>query len=477
VGKTTAIRELSRMLANEAPRRVVIVDTSNEIGGDGDVPHPGIGRARRMQVPIPEAQHRVMIEAVENHMPEVVVIDEIGTAAEALAARTIAQRGVQLVATAHGNELENVMKNPSLADLVGGIAAVTLGDDEARRRAVRKTVLERQGPPTFDVAVEMASRHQWRVHLDVGWAVDRLLLGEQAEAEVRERGADGRVWTWPEDASTDWDEDEFGGEEEEGPRPRDVVTQPFPEAALKAARGGMAPPGPGRNAKTDALRIYLFGLEEDQVGSIAGAIGLGSAVAVTRKLADADAVLGLRARLKGSAWVKESARAAGVPIFSVRSAELASLVKALRTVTGLDPSAGGTFAPDSSSPFGADPKVSSSRTLRAETAIAVASAVVGGSTQEEKEALEEARAAIENIVIPRGQPAELSAPRSASALEAQAELVRSRRLRCEVVGVAPARRLRILPKGWKEGGKKEEEEEEEAGEPMVTAAGAGKEFW
>jgi stage III sporulation protein AA len=153
VGKTTLLREVARVLSDEFGKRVVIVDTSNEIAGDGDIPHPSIGRARRMQVPSPSVQHAVMIEAVENHMPEVIVIDEIGTELEAMAARTIAERGVQLVGTAHGTALENLMLNPTLSDLIGGIQTVTLGDEEARRRGTQKSVLERKAPPTFDMMV------------------------------------------------------------------------------------------------------------------------------------------------------------------------------------------------------------------------------------------------------------------------------------------------------------------------------------
>lgn len=167
VGKTTLLREAARVLADELHKRVVIVDTSNEIAGDGDIPHPGIGAARRMQVPVPALQHAVMIEAVENHMPEVVVIDEIGTEAEALAARTIAERGVQLIATAHGNTLDNLLQNPTLCDLVGGIQAVTLSDEEARRRGTQKTVLERKAPPTFDVLIEIQDKDRLAVHRDV----------------------------------------------------------------------------------------------------------------------------------------------------------------------------------------------------------------------------------------------------------------------------------------------------------------------
>ena len=172
VGKTTLLREAARVLADELGKRVVVVDTSNEIAGDGDIPHPGIGRARRLQVPAPTEQHATMIEAVENHMPEVVVIDEIGTQAEALAARTIAERGVQLIATAHGNALENLLANPTLCDLVGGIQAVTLSDEEARRRGTQKTVLERKAPPTFDVLVEILDRERFAVHRDVAEVVN-----------------------------------------------------------------------------------------------------------------------------------------------------------------------------------------------------------------------------------------------------------------------------------------------------------------
>jgi stage III sporulation protein SpoIIIAA len=193
VGKTTLLREVARVLADDFKQRVIIVDTSNEIAGDGDIPHPGIGRARRMQVPTPDRQHAVMIEAVENHMPEVIVIDEIGTELEAEAARTIAERGVQLVGTAHGNTLENLLLNPTLSDLVGGIQPVTLGDEEARRRGTQKTVLERKAPPTFDVLVEMQERQRVVVHRDVAETVDAVLRGQALAVEMRWRRPDGQV--------------------------------------------------------------------------------------------------------------------------------------------------------------------------------------------------------------------------------------------------------------------------------------------
>ncbi len=191
VGKTTMLREAARVLAEK--KRVVIVDTSNEIGGDGDIPHPAVGRARRMQVSQPSLQHEVMIEAVENHMPEVIIIDEIGRELEALAARTIAERGVQLIATAHGNTLDNLMLNPTLCDLIGGIESVTLSDEEARRRGTQKTVLERRAPPTFDVVVEIKSWGRVAVHPDVAKAVDGLLRNRPVPAEVRYRDEEGQI--------------------------------------------------------------------------------------------------------------------------------------------------------------------------------------------------------------------------------------------------------------------------------------------
>ena len=193
IGKTTILRETARVLADDAKKRVIVVDTSNEIAGDGDIPHPAIGHARRMQVPTPTLQHAVMIEAVENHMPEVIIIDEIGTSLEADAARTIAERGVQLVGTAHGNSLENLLMNPTLSDLIGGIQTVTLGDEEARRRHSQKSVLERKAPPTFDIVVEIQERYKVLVHPDCKLAVDSLLHGQKTQSEIRWLDQDGNV--------------------------------------------------------------------------------------------------------------------------------------------------------------------------------------------------------------------------------------------------------------------------------------------
>src|SRR5512146_2425221 len=193
VGKTTKLREMARGLADDFRKRVIVIDTSNEIAGDGDIPHPGIGDARRMQVPHPDRQHAVMIEAVENHMPEAIIVDEIGTEAEAAAARTIAERGVQLIGTAHGRSLENLLVNPTLSDLIGGVQTVTLSDEEARRRRTTKTVNERRAPPTFEILVEMVNRNEVRVHRDTAQAVDTILRGFLPRCESRRLADNGLI--------------------------------------------------------------------------------------------------------------------------------------------------------------------------------------------------------------------------------------------------------------------------------------------
>lgn len=283
VGKTTLLREAARVLADEAGKRVVIVDTSNEIAGDGDIPHPGIGQARRMQVPTPSGQHAVMIEAVENHMPEVIVIDEIGAEAEALAARTIAERGVQLIATAHGNTLENLIRNPTLADLVGGIQAVTLSDEEARRRRTRKTVLERKAPPTFDVLIEIQERDRLAVHHDVAQVVDGLLRGHGHGPELRVRKAEGGF--------------------EVVPPPVPILQEPhYPEA-----------PPPRRRQHH---RIFPYAVNR---GRLQKAIQNSRvAASVVDDLEQADVILTLKSQEKRQPKRLQEARARGMPFYSIR---------------------------------------------------------------------------------------------------------------------------------------------------------------
>ncbi len=270
VGKTTMLREAARILAES--KRVVIVDTSNEIGGDGDVPHPAVGRARRMQVSTPSLQHEVMIEAVENHNPEAIVIDEIGRELEAAAARTIAERGVQLIGTAHGNTLENLLLNPTLSDLVGGIESVTLSDEEARRRGTQKTVLERRSPPTFDVLIEIQTRDRLAVHQDVAAAVDALLRGYPLPPEIRSRDEAGEIHIEKSappvrpyvgrPGTQQGYRRQYNGVESEVARPQEAEITSTP-AGKESSRNGLP-----------TLRIYPYGVARNRLSQAARRLGV-----------------------------------------------------------------------------------------------------------------------------------------------------------------------------------------------------------
>jgi len=300
VGKTTMLREVARVLADK--KRVVIVDTSNEIGGDGDIPHPSIGKARRMQVKTPTMQHAVMIEAVENHMPEVIVIDEIGTELEAAAARTIAERGVQLVGTAHGNTLDNLMMNPTLADLIGGIQSVTLGDEEARRRRTRKSILERKAPPTFDVVVEIQDWERVAVRHDVAAAVDAILEGRFLPPEIRYRDEKGETHTeqMPAPALEE-------GFEYETPRAR--VTRHRP------------------------LNIYPYGISQHRLQQVAK--GLKVPIRIVDDLSDAEAVFTLKNYYRQQPHNITEAERKGIPVYVLRSNTTTQMETYLADIFGI----------------------------------------------------------------------------------------------------------------------------------------------
>jgi stage III sporulation protein SpoIIIAA len=309
VGKTTILRETARILAES--KRVVIVDTSNEIGGDGDVPHPAVGSARRMQVAQPSLQHEVMIEAVENHNPETIVIDEIGRELEAAAARTIAERGVQLIGTAHGNTLENLLLNPTLSDLVGGIESVTLSDEEARRRGTQKTVLERRSPPTFDVLIEIQSRDRLAVHTDVAAAVDSLLRDYPMPPEIRSR-LDGeiRIEKAPMPAAKPQG---FG---QQGYRRRDRAAGP--ERSSKGRRGaGREMYMNGDRRRLETVRIYPFGVARNRLHQAAKRLGV--PILVVNDLGEADVLVTLRSYYRKRQRPITDAERRNMPIYVLRS--------------------------------------------------------------------------------------------------------------------------------------------------------------
>jgi stage III sporulation protein SpoIIIAA len=300
VGKTTMLREVARVLADK--RRVVIVDTSNEIGGDGDIPHPSIGKARRMQVKTPAMQHAVMIEAVENHMPEVIIIDEIGNELDAAAARTIAERGVQLVATAHGNTLDNLMMNPTLADLVGGIQSVTLSDEEARRRRTRKSILERKAPPTFDVVVEIQDWDRVVVRHDVAEDVDSILDGRFLPPEIRYRDEEGETHI------------------EEMPVPGVEVEPEYAPSRETAMR-------------RRPLTVYPYGIGQHRLQQVAK--GLKVPLQVVDDLADAEAVFTLKNYYRKRPHNISEAERKGIPIYVLRSNTVAQMESCLADIFGI----------------------------------------------------------------------------------------------------------------------------------------------
>lgn len=343
VGKTTMLREVARVLADEFRKRVIVVDTSNEIAGDGNIPHPAIGHARRMQVPRVDQQADVMIEAVENHMPEVVVIDEIGTEREAAAARTIAERGVQLIGTAHGNALENLVLNPTLSDLIGGIHAVTLGDEEARKRGTQKTVLERKAPPTFDILVEIQEKDRFAIHHDVAAVVDDLLRGVEPRPEIRERSSEGKIEVvqtaapvTPVGTERPFLRPEPGrergrerGRDREG---RSLFVRETP-GGLSPEYAGEEAPKPGR-----IVKVFPYAVSKNRLVRIAGELRL--PIHVADEPEQADLILTLKGQYRKMPKRLRMAEEQGLPIYVIRSNTLAQMEAFLRELVespGMNP--------------------------------------------------------------------------------------------------------------------------------------------
>ena len=315
IGKTTLLRESARVLSTELKKRVIVVDTSNEIAGDGDIPHPGIGTSRRMQVPRPDLQHAVMIEAVENHTPEVIVIDEIGTEAEAQAARTIAERGVQLIATAHGNSLDNLLMNPTLSDLLGGIHSVTLGDEEARRRGTQKTVLERKAPPTFDTLVEIRTRDEFAVFHETAPVVDAFLRGRSIAPQVRVRKEGG-----------------FDVREQEPPALRASLPS-HPSRPSRSSREDREAPASDGSARK-SIRIYAYGISKDRLTRAINDLQVPASIARTPK--DADVVLTLKAQEKRQSRTLKDLEEEGLEISVLRSNTVSQMKSFLQQAFGLE---------------------------------------------------------------------------------------------------------------------------------------------
>lgn len=463
VGKTTLLRETARVLADSLRKRVVVVDTSNEIAGDGDIPHPAIGRARRMQVPRPSQQHAVMIEAVENHMPQVIVIDEIGTELEAQAARTIAERGVQLVGTAHGNTLENLMLNPTLSDLVGGIQSVTLSDEEARRRGTQKSVLERKAPPTFTVLVEIQDRDRVALHRDIGAAVDAILRGQPLSTEQRRRRDDGEVEiTFHEDPGQNTDNVRQymrrPGERpapvqqgSQGPR-RGNRTAPAAPAAPTPIRPAetVVPPGAsnfvppvdpltkGRGTPAKPIRLYPFGISRNRLEQAIGALGV--AATITRDLREADIVLTLKNYYRRRPQQLQEAESLGKQVYVMRS----------NTGTQMEATLAGIFAKPSDTaarqPTAAPPSVAPSDLVADEPDLDD-DELEGVTEDSVTNALYEAEVAA-GVVIESARTIELT-PQISYIRRLQHKVAERYNLLSRSRGKEPHRRVEIMPGGKK----------------------------
>nr|YP_009397051.1 hypothetical protein [Spyridia filamentosa]ARW66237.1 hypothetical protein [Spyridia filamentosa] len=353
VGKTTAIREIARVLADEMEKRVVIIDTSNEIAGDGDIPHPAIGRARRMQVARPELQHQVMIEAVENHMPQVIIIDEIGTELESLAARTIAERGVQLVGTAHGNSLENLIKNPILSDLLGGIQYVTLGDDEAKRRGSQKSVLERKASPAFQVAIEIHERNSWIIHEKVDQIVDLILQNSPVFLQHRRLNLDGSIFVDCKtstsanfsstnrfnDINLNWKNSKyldvsklsnfsnnFVNSSKKQMHSKLHIKNSFNDVVISEKKSQTFSKGP--------VIVYVYALNLDQIQAAITTFDL--PIVITRDILQADIVLVLKSNIKHNVKLRQIAKLRRITIYTIPANTIANILRAFKQILNIN---------------------------------------------------------------------------------------------------------------------------------------------
>lgn len=421
IGKTTAIREIARILADEMQKRVIVIDTSNEIGGDGDVPHPAIGRARRMQVTLPELQHQVMIEAVENHMPQVIIIDEISTELEVLAARTIAERGVQLVGTVHGNFLNSLIKNPTLCDLVGGIQYVTLGDDEAKRRGTQKSILERKTTPAFQVAIEIHKQQSWVVHEKLDVTIDQILQGYRIAIQCRDVLPNGKVTIYGKDLLSDNSSSNVNKLDlrSNWHGSRSSSSRGVSESKVLFAKRpcfstelyNLQKSEIVNNNEIELIKLYVYLIDYVEVNKVIKV--LRAPLIICKDINKADAVLALRCRAKQNTRLRQIAHLRQIMIYTIHVGTSAQIAHALKRVINCQ-------VKDS---------INWQNILRNKTKVEI-------------EALEETRAAIENILLIKKQPVQLL-PRASAIRKIQQQLIKMYDFRTRTFGENSHRCLRI----------------------------------
>jgi|TARA_B110000902_G_scaffold266611_1_gene355087 stage III sporulation protein SpoIIIAA len=417
VGKTTAIREVARILSMEMEKRVVIIDTSNEIAGDGDIPHPAIGRARRMQVSKSELQHQVMIESIENHMPEVIIIDEIGTELEALAAQTIAERGVQLVGTAHGNSLESLIKNPVLSSLIGSVQPVILGDQEALKRGTQKSILERSSPTCFNKTIEIQEQHIWVIHENTEKSVDQILQGFNPSIQKRDFTRKGFVLLSNNTSGNFIPSVTKLITSRSGLIKKSLDITQFPDInsiefkSLFNVSSDLSRVLENRS-HSDALKLYVSGINVDQTTLIIKKLNL--PIIIQEQVQNADVILAFRTSVSQNKKLRHFAKLNRIEIHTIQNNTIHQITRVLRHML----------------------KLSISKKILSKT--------YPNSTVKELEALDEVRLAIERFVIPRSLAVELS-PRSAFIRKLQHELVEYYQLNARSFGEEPFRRVRIFP--------------------------------
>ena len=423
VGKTTAIREIARVLSDDMNKRVIIIDTSNEIAGDGDLPHPSIGKARRMQVRNPQNQHQVMIESVENHMPEIIIIDEIGTELEATAARTIAERGVQLVGTAHGSALDNLIKNPTLTDLIGGIQYVTLGDEEARRRGSSKSILERKAPPTFEIAVEIHNVKTWVIHDNIERSVDLLLQGQNLALQKRELSPfDRGIVKCSLTHSNKEDESLYGIENSSNfttPGYKKSKTNPSQlgrDEHVKSKKSNKNNSLVKKELGERFIFLYVYGINSQDLCSLIKTLDL--PIIVTREVQYADNVLALGNLIKNNKKLRQISSSRNINISTIPNNSLLQIAKALKQIV-IRNSSGSEFKNDD-------------RIKRASGQLF--------------SPLEETQFLIDEIIQSKKRAINLL-PRSREVRKFQHQLISHYQLKSISVGVEPHRYVRLFPSG------------------------------
>lgn len=422
VGKTTAIREIARVLSDGMKKRVIIIDTSNEIAGDGDLPHPSIGKARRMQVSNQQNQHEVMIEAVENHMPEIIIIDEIGTELEAAAARTIAERGVQLVGTAHGNALENLIKNPTITDLIGGIQYVTLGDEEAKRRGSSKSILERKAPPTFEIAIEIHDPKTWVIHESIENSVDLLLQGQNIPIQQRSllkqvpNFIDCKIiYNQKSNSSIQETFTKRSGIEKKQ-KSNSLLDRFTTNDKTKTKKLLKTKNAIKTQLKQEFTFVYIYGINNHDLKSLIKTLKL--PIIITKEIQYADAILALANLVKSNRKLKQISHSRKITIHTIQSNSLVKIAKALRLLAKKSP----TSLVETKKEDAKLTKLISKEFLTP---------------------LEEARLAIEEVIIPNNLTIDLF-PRSSELRKQQHELISHYHLTSLSVGKGKNRRVRIF---------------------------------